>query len=396
MKPQFCQLYPIKIQEGPYIVYDKQVGDASGIFLAYNYDVKQDCCAKIIDIENDEERQNQIKNHEQMSTIFHENIIRVYKVLQEGTKIYVIQELCNMDFQCYLNSKSYELKNKEILDFIQQVSNGYLALENKGIIHRDLKPKNILVNLDLSKNKMIYKICDFGLVKIKQICRVQTYDQQGTECYKAPEIRDSNYSYEADAFSFGIVLLEIIIKKSLNQGLRKELIGAIENNGFQQWFNVQKLKNQNPGYGLSLDQTYQFLVKKLNELLAYDPKNRISWQSLKQEIDGKINYLVELPLVKFDGKFNQNLQSHQSQQSFSLVVNFKPQQEPQQSNTQRFARTVGQQNTNDNNQVIGTQQNQFQPIIPVQKSQPSFQNINIQQIPGSSQAQKFFNCKKDQ
>ncbi|CAK56945.1 unnamed protein product (macronuclear) [Paramecium tetraurelia] len=409
MNSKFCQLYQIKIQQGPYIVYDKQVPGADGIYYAYNYDTNQNCCAKKIEIKDETERQKQITNHEKMSTIFHQNILRVYKVLQNKTEIYVIQEFCEMDFQKYINKKSNKLNLNEILDFISQISNGYIALQDQEIIHRDLKPENILQNIQL-----IIKICDFGLVKID---RIQTNGQQGTRCYKAPEITDSNYSYAADAFSFGLVLLEIIIKQSLNEGLKRQLVQCLEKNEFVLWFkNFQQMQNNKDNSNPSLENTDKFLEDILNNLLVYNPNNRKTWKQLYDEIEKKIMQQVGLPNCQFKQEQDQNQLSYQSPLSQSQCIptqNQQPKFNPQIIHTDRHSQTVTKAPNFPNNNNWVKQQGQLsernqpnqntcvtkflapQMVNSGQNNQIQQVKQNFQQIQGSSNPQTLQQFLKD-
>ncbi len=71
-------------------------------------------------------------------------------------------EYCNgKDLRPKLLDSEVEFSEKEILQAIYQIIQGYMGLQKAGIIHRDLKPANILIH-----NK-IYKIGDFGLAKFR-------------------------------------------------------------------------------------------------------------------------------------------------------------------------------------------------------------------------------------
>jgi len=75
------------------------------------------------------------------------------------------------------------------------------------LIHRDLKPANILLSSDLEA-----KVADFGASRLQETQDAATMTMTGTIIYCAPEVlRGDRYSFKADVFSFGVMLLEIIL-----------------------------------------------------------------------------------------------------------------------------------------------------------------------------------------
>ncbi len=78
------------------------------------------------------------------------------------------------------------------------------CLHDLDVIYRDLKPDNVMID-----GFGHVKIIDFGFAKTLD---GRTYTNCGTVGYTAPEVLSGKcgYSFSADLWSFGIVLLELM------------------------------------------------------------------------------------------------------------------------------------------------------------------------------------------
>lgn len=90
-----------------------------------------------------------------------------------------------------------------------QVAEGLMYLHQQMIIYRDLKPSNILVFSLCLTSLINVKISDYGISQL--IAPYGLTAKEGTRGYQAPEVaRRENYSFQADIFSYGIMLYMLL------------------------------------------------------------------------------------------------------------------------------------------------------------------------------------------
>ena len=114
-----------------------------------------------------------------------------------------------------MKNEGKDFTEEEIFDYLIDILLALYTLNTKGIVHRDIKSENILLKTDKinDQNVTIAKLSDLGLGR--QIEGVSgAYTTCGTAYYVCPEIAagEKKYSYNADIWSLGIVLYELIVK----------------------------------------------------------------------------------------------------------------------------------------------------------------------------------------
>ena len=159
-----------------------------------------------------------------LSELDHLNIVKYLAVVlpekwpkSRDESIIIITELLDQDLRTFIeNSNAKPRKPKvsfsDTVSIMLDVAEGLNYLHEKSIVHRDLACKNIL----LTSRKQA-KIADFGFAKYFPGGHTAATANPGTPANRAPETYGRsffsrvNYGTKADIFSFGVVMLEVIV-----------------------------------------------------------------------------------------------------------------------------------------------------------------------------------------
>ncbi|CDO62344.1 tyrosine kinase-like protein, putative [Plasmodium reichenowi] len=108
-----------------------------------------------------------------------------------------------------LHKYKINMKLQDIIKISKDITAFMAFLHNKGIMHCDLKSSNILISITRD-----IKICDFGLSVFNKYNKPKYLGIVGTYQWTAPEVlRSEGYTKEADIYSFGVILWEMIHRK---------------------------------------------------------------------------------------------------------------------------------------------------------------------------------------
>ena len=136
----------------------------------------------------------------------HKNVVEIVEYFNEN-KIYIVMEFCEIgNLNDYMVQNDTELCQR--ISFMCDMALGVNYLHSQNIIHRDLKPENIL--LTAKSGKIVCKITDFGVSRIKLSKYDKCLTYIGSYPYMAPEITgDQEYGSEVDVFALGLLFYAV-------------------------------------------------------------------------------------------------------------------------------------------------------------------------------------------
>ncbi|XP_044162998.1 mitogen-activated protein kinase 13-like [Acropora millepora] len=151
----------------------------------------------------------------------HPNIVQYLTVVlpEKSSKscddsIIIITELLDQDLKRFIKESPSAISFRDTVNILLDVAQGLSYLQSRDIVHRDLACKNILLTIDKQA-----KIADFGFAKYFPDGDMAATADIGTPASRAPETfakyyfgrRKTTYGPKADVFSFGVIMLEVIV-----------------------------------------------------------------------------------------------------------------------------------------------------------------------------------------
>ncbi|KAK1426040.1 hypothetical protein QVD17_14708 [Tagetes erecta] len=150
----------------------------------------------------------------------HKNLVMLLGCCAQGPENMLVYEYLpnkSLDYILFDKQKSASLHWTQRFQIIVGVIKGLIYLHEDApvrIIHRDIKASNILLD-----DKLDPKISDFGLARLfpGDDTHMNTLRISGTLGYMSPEYAIHGYlSTKADVYSFGVLMLEIVSGRRLN------------------------------------------------------------------------------------------------------------------------------------------------------------------------------------
>lgn len=231
-------------------------GNSSTVHKAYDLRLKKTVAVKIIEKSTVKEsylRDMLQKEIDISVTLEHSSLAQLYRVLQDSSRVYIVQEFCGTTSLSQYTSNR-KLGEKKIRTIFQQIVQGVAYMHGKGFSHRDLKFSNILIS-----EIGVVKIVDFGfacenLKKQRIFC--------GTPSYMSPELvkKKEYYSEYVDLWALGVILYKLITNEYP--------FGACNDKDLEK--RIEQMRFMSAWAGRSQPKDL------IDELLRYTPHERIS------------------------------------------------------------------------------------------------------------------------
>ena len=212
-----------------YYHFEKLLGHgASGkVYLVYHRETGEKFACKVIKKDGSmNDAQSMTTEIEIMKRCRHLNIVSLYELFESSLCIWLILELVEGTGLRGGLLHHAHYTEQVCARFVKQISMGLHYLHNHGVVHRDVKIDNILLSVrgDGSIHDQTFvKITDFGLsAHIKHATKDyaddsgkrKTYtgltEMWGTPTHYAPELIDRAYGPQADMWSLGCVIYEML------------------------------------------------------------------------------------------------------------------------------------------------------------------------------------------
>lgn len=156
-------------------------------------------------------KQKFVKEAENMASLVHSHIVRIYDVFEENNTAYYVMEYSDCGSLSDYLSRRGRLPEEEAIAFIRQIANALLYIHKKRVNHLDIKPGNILLD---EKNNAV--LIDFGFSRhYDSDCHQTSSTLLGIskgyapiEQYKQGGV--SQFSPETDIYSLGATLYKLV------------------------------------------------------------------------------------------------------------------------------------------------------------------------------------------
>ena len=140
----------------------------------------------------------------------HPNIVTIYDVDVAAEVAFIAMEYLEGSSLRQLLDSGEKLSFDTIADLAAQIAEALDYAGRFGIVHRDVKPANIMVS-----PAGFAKLADFGLALVPSSSMTQTGSILGSPKYMSPEqVREQPVDRRADIFSLGVVLYEMLMRKT--------------------------------------------------------------------------------------------------------------------------------------------------------------------------------------
>jgi tRNA A-37 threonylcarbamoyl transferase component Bud32 len=152
-----------------------------------------------------------MREAETVSSLHHENIVRILNYGEETGTYFLVMEYLNGDNLHTLLKEQGRIDLDRSLVLLKSIASALDYAHQRGFVHRDVKPSNIM--LDRSREAERAVLTDFGIVKIADAnTRITASRVLGTFDYIAPEQIQSSDTVDgrADIYALGVMTYQML------------------------------------------------------------------------------------------------------------------------------------------------------------------------------------------
>lgn len=205
------------------------------------------------------------KELQMMKCLPHNNIIKVYGVVEFNKKTGLVLEYCqNSGLNTYIK-KNPDIDISQKIKILHESSQGLEFMHSKSICHFDIKPHNIFLN-----DEIVPKLADLGMSE--HIEEGKSFKPGFTLLYASPEqIKGENPGMKADVWSFGMSMYYVSHMKAPFDYLEKVKGHKLEKKEFYQEL---KKKLRKPKVDEFFEKSYPRFVSLMRETWSDAPERR--------------------------------------------------------------------------------------------------------------------------
>ncbi len=206
-------------------IFEKELGHgASGkVYLVTHKVTGEKFACKVVHKDGGmNDAQSMATEIEIMKRLRHRHVVSMYELYESAKCLWIILELVTGGDLSTLITKKSHYTEKLAAHYFRQILLGVHYLHSRGVVHRDLKLPNILILGNGEEGDV--KIADFGLSALVLVGehgydvdqsnkRKQFSDLKecwGTPTHYAPELIRGAYGPQADIWSLGVILYEML------------------------------------------------------------------------------------------------------------------------------------------------------------------------------------------
>ncbi|EFP12935.1 hypothetical protein CRE_05996 [Caenorhabditis remanei] len=154
----------------------------------------------------------QLEEVKALSSINHENVVKLLSLRLTVSVQYLVLEYCHFDLEVLIHLPKFKIEAEHIKRIAFALLSGLTAIHKKNYAHRNLRPNHVLLTQD-----GVVKITDFGLSCSTEAASPISTSQTENIHYAAPEslLGCTEIRRNADLWSVGVIIGELFLRASL-------------------------------------------------------------------------------------------------------------------------------------------------------------------------------------